>query len=97
MLAAPFFIMPELARFYGIIIRMFVEAGEPHKRPHFHAYYSGEVAIYGLSPVELIGGGLPRKQARLVEAWAELHEDELHADWQRLQSGQLPVPIEPLK
>jgi hypothetical protein len=37
----------------------------------------------------LIAGGLPRKQARLVEAWAELREAELHADWQRLQSGQL--------
>ncbi len=65
--------MRELARFYGIIIRMFVEAGEPHKRPRFHAYYAGDVAVYGLSPVELIAGGLPRKQARLVEAWAELN------------------------
>jgi len=97
MLAAPFLFMPELARFYGIIIRMFVEAGEPHKRPHFHAYYTDQVAVYGLSPVELIAGGIPRKQARLVEAWGELHEDELNADWQRLQSGQLPAPIEPLK
>jgi len=47
--------------------------------------------------VELIAGGLPRKQARLVEAWAELHEDELDADWRRLQAGQLPAPIEPLR
>ncbi len=39
MLAAPFLFMPQLARFYGIIIRMFVEAGEPHKRPYFHTYY----------------------------------------------------------
>lgn len=60
--------MPELARFYGIVIRMYVEAGEPHKRPYFHAYYGGEVAIYGLAPVKLIAGGLPRKRARLVEA-----------------------------
>jgi len=88
--------VPELSRFYGIIIRMFVETGGPHHRPHFHAYYGDDVAIYALSPIELIAGELPRRQQRFVEAWAELHEDELSADWQRLQSGQLPLPIAPL-
>jgi hypothetical protein len=44
----------------------------------------------------LIAGSLPRRQLRLVEAWAELHEQELREDWQRLQSGQLPLPIDPL-
>ncbi len=88
--------MPELSRFYGIIIRMYVEVGGPHHRPHFRAYYGDEVAIYALSPVELMTGSLPRRQRRLVEAWAELHEDELLADWQLLQSGRLPVPIAPL-
>lgn len=75
---------------------MFVETGGPHHRPHFHAYYGDDVAIYALSPIELIAGELPRRQQRFVEAWAELHEDELSADWQRLQSGQLPLPIAPL-
>jgi hypothetical protein len=40
---------------------------------------------------------LPRRQRRLVEAWAELHETELSADWERLQEGRSPAPIEPLK
>ncbi len=75
---------------------MYVEAGGQHHRPHFHAYYANEVAIYALSPVELIAGLLPRRQQRLVEAWAELHEGELLADWQLLQSGQVPLPIAPL-
>jgi len=75
---------------------MYVEAGGQHHRPHFHAYYGNEVAIYALSPVELIAGLLPRRQQRLVEAWAELHEGELLADWQLLQSGQVPLPIAPL-
>jgi hypothetical protein len=88
--------MPELSRFYGIIIRMYVEAGQPHHLPHFHAYYQDEVAVVGVNPVDLIAGSLPRRQLRLVEAWAELHEQELHEDWQRLQSGQLPLPIDPL-
>ena len=64
--------------------------------PHFHAYYDGAVAVYGMQPVELITGSLPRRQAHLVEAWAELHEAELMADWQRLQTGQPPLPIAPL-
>ena len=89
--------MPELSRFYGIIIRMFVEIAAPHHAPHFHAYYQDQVAIYGIDPIELLAGSLPRRQQRLVEAWAELHLDELLADWRRLQVGQPPLPIEPLK
>ena len=88
--------MLELSRFYGVIIRMFVEVGTPHHRPHFHAYYPDEVGIFSLQPVELIAGELSRRQRRLVEAWAELHESELLADWQRLQDGQKPLPIAPL-
>jgi hypothetical protein len=60
--------MPELYRFFGIIIRMYWEADAPHHRPHFHAYYGGEVAIYGIEPLELIAGSLPRRQQRLTEA-----------------------------
>ena len=88
--------MPELSRFYGIIIRMYMEAGSQHHAPHFHAYYGDEVAIYALASVELIAGSLPRRQQRFVEAWAELHEAELLTDWLLLQSGQLPLPIAPL-
>jgi hypothetical protein len=88
--------MLELSRFYGVIIRMFVEVGTPHHRPHFHAYYPDEVKIFSLQPVELIAGELSRRQRRLVEGWAELHESELLADWQRLQDGQKPLPIAPL-
>ncbi len=56
--------MPELSRFYGIIIRMFMETGGQHHRPHFHAYYGDEVAIFSLSPIELIAGSLPRRQQK---------------------------------
>ena len=75
---------------------MFLETGGPHHLSHFHAYYGDAVAVYQISPVELIAGSLPRRQARLVEAWAELHETELQSDWQRLQSGESPLPIAPL-
>jgi len=88
--------MPELSRFFGIIIRMFVEVGTPHHRPHFHAYYQNDVGVIGLDPIELIGGELPKRQLRLVEAWAELHHAELVADWQLLQAGRRPLSIAPL-
>ena len=88
--------MPEISRFYGIVIRMFAEAGGPHRLPHFHAYYQGSVAVFGIDPIERIGGFLPRRQARLVEAWAELHQEELRLDWDRLMHGKPPAPIAPL-
>ena len=88
--------MPELSRFFGIIIRMFVEVDAVHHRPHFHAYYGTEVAIVAVDTIELVAGALPRRQLRLVEAWAELHQAELLADWDLLQSGRRPLPIIPL-
>ena len=89
--------MPELARFFGIIIRMYMEFDAPHHEPHFHAYYQDDVAIYTIDPVELIGGRLPKRQQRLVEAWAELHQPDLLSDWELLQLGKLPKKIAPLQ
>ena len=88
--------MPEISRFFGIIIRMYAEVGSPHHVPHLHAYYQEAVGIYSLDPIELIAGSLPRRQQRLVEAWAELHQADLVKDWQRLQEGHKPFPIQPL-
>jgi hypothetical protein len=89
--------MPEISRFFGIIVRMFVEAGGAHHLPHFHAYHQDHVAVYRVDRIELMAGTLPIRQRRLVEAWAELHQAELLADRARLQSGQGPLPIEPLR
>lgn len=89
--------MPEISRFFGIVIRMYAEPDAPHHRPHFHAYYQDAAAVFGIEPVELIGGHLPRTQRRLVEAWAEIHHAELAMDWTRLQSGRQPLKIEPLR
>lgn len=76
---------------------MFAEADAPHHLAHFHAYYQENVAIYTINPVELIAGSLPQRQQRLVEAWAELHREELEADWALLQQGRRPRPIKPLE
>jgi hypothetical protein len=89
--------VPEISRFFGIIVRMFAEPGSPHHIPHFHAYYQDEVGVFSLDPVELIAGSMPRRQLRLVEAWAELHQSELASDWAQLQAGRKPTPVEPLR
>jgi hypothetical protein len=89
--------MPELSRFFGVIIRMYAELGVQHHRPHFHAYYQDRVAVFSIDPIELIVGELPKRQHRLVEAWAELHQRELLTDWDRFQTGFQPWPIEPLR
>jgi Domain of unknown function (DUF4160) len=89
--------MPELARFFGIVIRMFAEPAGPHHRPHLHAFYQDDVGIFAVDTIELIGGELPLRQRRLVEAWGELHQAELIEAWDRLQGGRSPGKIEPLR
>ena len=89
--------MPEISRFFGIIIRMYAEQATPHHSAHFHAYYQDAVGIFSIDPVDLIAGSLPPRQRRFVEAWAEMHQADLATDWNRLQAGRLPMPIDPLR
>lgn len=90
--------MPEIARFFGIVVRMYAEPAVQHHRAHFHAYYGDNSGVYAIDEdVELMVGDLPQRQRRLVEAWAELHVEELRQDWALLQSGQPPNRIDPLR
>jgi Domain of unknown function (DUF4160) len=59
-------------------------------------YYGDYSARVNIETLELMSGEVPRKQLRLVLAWAELHQDELRQDWQRVMSGQEPFMIQPL-
>ena len=76
---------------------MFMEVEAQHNTPHFHAYYQGHMSVFGIESVDLLAGDLPRRQRRLVEAWAELHQQELINDWAELQHGRAPIGIEPLR
>lgn len=76
---------------------MYMEAGAQHNTPHFHAYYQNDVAVFSIEDIELIAGSFPKRQQRFVEAWAELHKEELLTDCVLLQNGRLPLPIDPLK
>jgi hypothetical protein len=82
--------------FYGIVIRMFVGAKE-HNPPHFHAMYQGSKAVFNIQSGEMVDGSIPAKQVKLIQAWVELHKDELLADWDLAQSNDMPYAIEPLR
>ncbi len=75
---------------------MFVGKKE-HNPPHFHAYYQDATSTFDIRKGELIEGNIPRRQIKLIEAWIELHQDELLADWQLTENNDLPFSIEPLR
>lgn len=83
--------------FYGIIIRMYFYDNKQHHVPHVHAEYAGEKAVFGIRDGEILAGALPSGKARLVQAWIEIHREELQADWQLAVNGEEVFKIEPLK
>lgn len=88
--------MPTISMFYGIIIRMYYAPSE-HPPPHFHVYYGEYRASVDIQTCEINQGKLPKKQSRLVIAWAELHQEELMANWTLLMNGEKPFNIQPLR
>jgi hypothetical protein len=75
---------------------MYCFPGE-HNPPHIHAYYQDSKAVIDIQACEITEGELPRKQAKLVLAWAEIHKEELIADWELSSKGELPFKIDPLR
>ena len=88
--------MPTISMFYGIIIRMYFAPGE-HSPPHFHVYYNEYRATVNIRTCELLAGDLPKRQAKLALAWAELHQEELLANWKLVMNGEDPFKIQPLQ
>jgi phosphomannomutase len=85
--------MPELSRFYGIVIRMFFD---DHNPPHFHARYGGEEVVIGISTLAAIAGHLPPRAMGLVIEWASMHQDELMREWEKARDFQSLGKIDPL-
>ena len=86
--------MPEISRFFGIVIKMFFS---DHAPPHFHAEYSGNEALIMIETLEVLRDNLPRRALALVLEWAAVHREEPRADWDRARSGQTLAPIPPLE
>jgi len=89
--------MPTISMFYGIIIRMMFMDTQQHNLPHLHVEYQGERAVISIPEGNLLGGNLPAKKLRMVQAWITIHEDELMADWALAVNGEPVFPIEPLR
>ena len=66
-------------------------------QPPWHAEYAGEQAVFGIDDGEMLAGSLPSRKARLVQAWIEIHREELLANWQLAVNGEEVFKIEPLK
>ena len=86
--------MPEISRFFGMVIAMYYN---DHAPPHFHVRYGKQKAVIGIDPMELLAGKLSRRVLGLALEWGELHQEELMADWD-LAREQSPLnSIDPLE
>ena len=85
--------MPEISRFYGIIISMFYE---DHNPPHFHARYASEKVTIKIEDLSLLSGSLPPRALGLVIEWASLHREELLSNWDLAAENQVLNRIDPL-
>ena len=86
--------MPEISRFFGIVIRMYFD---DHSPPHIHAIYAGNEAQVGIEPIAILDGTLPNRAASMVFEWAALHQRELMQNWHRLHNAQPVKRIKPLE
>lgn len=80
--------MPEIARFYGIIIKLFF--GD-HPPPHFHAVYGEYNGLFDINTLEMFEGDLPERARKLVVEWASLYQAELLEMWEKQSFNKLPA------
>ena len=89
--------MPSISAFYGIIIYMYFMDNRQHKMPHIHVKYQGQEVIVSIPDGDVLEGSIPPAKMKLLQAWIEIHKDELMADWELAVSGEHPYKIDPLR
>jgi hypothetical protein len=89
--------MPSISMFYGIIVYLYFRDNKQHHSPHIHARYQGQEVVVSLPDGEVLEGSIPNSKMKLLQAWIELHKDELIANWELAVSGQQPYKIDPLR
>jgi len=89
--------MPTISMFYGILILMFYRDNSRHHLPHIHARYQGEEAAISIEDGVVLDGKMPPKQLKMVQAWIEIHKEELIVDWELAVNGDQPYRIPPLQ
>jgi len=83
--------------FYGILVTILYGDNERHHTPHIHVRYQGAKASIAIDDGDVLAGKIPVKQLKLVQAWVEIHREELLADWELAQNGEEPFRIAPLQ
>ena len=86
--------MPEISRFFGIVIAIFYA---DHNPPHFHVRYEGHKAVINIKDLTIKEGSLPARVLGLVIEWASIHKEELNKDWELAREKKPLMSIEPLK
>ncbi|MEX2600434.1 MAG: DUF4160 domain-containing protein [Balneolaceae bacterium] len=89
--------MPVISVFYGIKVMMFWFDTDYHHKPHIHIQYGGDEASVDIKTGNLLAGTFPSKQLKLVQAWIEIHRNELIDNWRLALSGEPVQKIKPLK
>ena len=89
--------MPAISMFYGLIVYMYFMNNKQHKLPHIHVKYQEHEVIVAIPDGEVLDGSIPNSKMKLLQAWIELHKDELIANWELAVSGQHPYKIDPLR
>lgn len=85
--------MPEISRFYGIVIKMF---HNDHQPPHFHAEHGDDQIVVAIESLAIVAGRLNPRATGLVMEWASLHQDELRRNWQQSRNFEPLDSIDPL-
>ena len=89
--------MPKISEFYGIMVLMYFQDFERHRLPHIHVRYAQEKASIAIEDGCVLAGRIPPRQLKLVQAWMEIHKEELFADWELAVAGEQPRWIAPLQ
>ena len=89
--------MAIISMFYGIIISMYYLDNRQHNLPHIHVKYQEEEAVISIIDGQLLEGTLKSSKMKLVQAWIEIHNDDLMADWELAINGEAIFKIDPLK
>lgn len=84
--------MPEISRFYGIVIKMFFKPKE-HEPSHIHALYDEYVGLFDLNTMEMTEGDLPMRAQKYVKEWLALNQEELQKMWESQKIEKLPPLI----
>ena len=89
--------MPIVSMFYGLVVMMYFMDKKQHNFPHIHVRYGEMEAVIRIPDGELIEGELPSNKMKLINAWIEIHQEDLMADWQLAVNGNEIFKIDPLK